>query len=169
MYSKIQKIMSRNKTKGNIGLAKKDTFLLFSPITLSIRISWVYWLSTTWYNIDGSQLMSWFDRYQLQLVYPTMEHHPARNLQHETFQITLDMFDQSRYLLHILHKSFFVFQLCCYLSWNYKAVYAKKHCLFSPIFNIKVATQEFTSFDKFFYCTLIWQLYKIVLNEVKDN
>ena len=31
--------------------------------------------------------------------------------------------------------------------------------LFSSIFNIKIATQKFTNFDKvFFKCTLIWQL-----------
>ena len=34
--------------------------------------------------------MSQFDRYQLHLVYLTMEHRPARNLQHETLQTTFD-------------------------------------------------------------------------------
>ena len=51
--------------------------------------------------------MSQFDRYQLQLVYLTMEHHPARNLQHETLQTTFDTFDQSQHLLHMLHKYVF--------------------------------------------------------------
>ena len=37
-----------------------------------------------WYNIDCSQLIPQLDCYQLQLVFMTMEHHPARNLQHET-------------------------------------------------------------------------------------
>ena len=31
-------------------------------------------------------------------------------------------------------------------------------CLFSSNFNIKMVTQKFTSFDKFFKCILIWQL-----------
>ena len=33
-----------------------------------IWIFWVYLLSPTWYNINCSQLMSWFDHYQFQLV-----------------------------------------------------------------------------------------------------
>ena len=34
-----------------------------------------------------------------------------------------------------------------------------KMLLFSSIFSIKMATQKFTNFDKFFFkCTLIWQL-----------
>ena len=43
--------------------------------------------------------MSRFDYYQLQLVYPTVDHYPARNLQHETSQTTFDKFDQSQHLL----------------------------------------------------------------------
>ena len=72
------------------------------------HLIWIFWvcrLSLAWYNVDHSQLMSRFDRYQLQLVYPTMEHCPARNLQHETSQTTFDTFDQSQHLFHILHKS----------------------------------------------------------------
>ena len=40
------------------------------------HLIWIFWvclLSPLWYNIDHSQLMSQFDSYQLQLVYPTME------------------------------------------------------------------------------------------------
>ena len=47
------------------------------------HLIWIFWvcrLSPTWYNVDCSQLMSRFDRYQLPLAYPTMEHGPARNL-----------------------------------------------------------------------------------------
>ena len=57
-------------------------------------------------NVDCYQLMSQFARYQLQLVYPPVEHCPARNLQHKTLQTTLDTFDQSQQLLHTLHKLF---------------------------------------------------------------
>ena len=108
-------------------LAKKFVFFhkikdTFSPITLLIWIFWVYWLSPTWCYIDCSWLMSWFDRYQLQLFYLTMEHHPSRYLQHAVSQITFDTFDQSQHLLHTLHKSFVcVFELRFYLSWNNKA------------------------------------------------
>ena len=74
------------------------------------HLIWIFWvcrLSPTWYNTDCSQFMSRFDRCQLQLVYPTLEHHPARNLQHKTSQTTCDMFNQSQHLLHTPHKSFF--------------------------------------------------------------
>ena len=60
-----------------------------------------------WYNVDWSQLMSSFDRCQLQLVYLTVEHQPERNLQQETSQTTCDTFNQSQHLLHTLHKSCF--------------------------------------------------------------
>ena len=47
------------------------------------------------FSIDCSHLISQFDFCELQLVYPTMEHHPVRNLQHKTLQTNFDMFDQS--------------------------------------------------------------------------
>ena len=53
---------------------------------------WKFWvcpLSPAWYNIDCSQLMTWFDHYQLLLVYLTMEYHLVRNLQCKTSQTTL--------------------------------------------------------------------------------
>ena len=74
-------------------------------------IFWVCQLSFIWYNVYCSQLMSWFDRYQLQLVYLTVEHHPVRNLQYETSQTNFDRFSQSQHLPHTPHTSFFVFQL----------------------------------------------------------
>ena len=96
-------------------LAGKDFWYL-------IWIFWLCWLSPKWRNVDCSQLMSWFDCYQLQLVYPTRKHGPGRNLQQETLQTSFDMFDQSQHLLHTLEKSFFlVFQLHFYFSWNNKA------------------------------------------------
>ena len=89
----------------------------FQPL---IWIFWVFQLSPMWYNVGCCQLMSRFDRCQRQLVYPTVEHRPARNLQHETSQTTFDTFDQSRHLLCTLHKPFYAFQLRFYLSWNNK-------------------------------------------------
>ena len=65
-----------------------------------------------------SQLMSQFDRYQLELVYLTVEHHLARNLQHRTSQTTFNTFNQSQHFLHTLDKSFFSH---FYLSYNNKA------------------------------------------------
>ena len=123
-----------------------------------IWIFWVCWLIPTWYNnIDCSQLMSWFDLYRLQLAYLTVEYHPVKYLQHGIWQTILDILDQSQNLLHTLHTSLFLFQLCFYLSWKPK--YAKM-LLFSSIFNIKMTTQKFTNFDKFFLkkCTVMWQL-----------
>ena len=70
---------------------------------------WVCWLSPKWRNVDCSQLMSWFDCYQLQLVYPTREPDPGRNLQQETLQTSFDLFDQSQHLRHTLEKSFLFF------------------------------------------------------------
>ena len=54
-------------------------------------IFWVCWLSPAWCNIDYSQL-SWFDRYQLQLVCQ-LEHSPVRNLQQEILQAAFDTID----------------------------------------------------------------------------
>ena len=57
------------------------------------HLIWMFWvcqLFPTWYNIDYSQLMSRFDRYQLQLVHPNMEHGPVIKIQHETSQTNFD-------------------------------------------------------------------------------
>ena len=78
-------------------------------VTLLTWIFWVCQLSPTWYNVSCSQLMSQIDSYQLQLVCPTMEHHPVRHLQHETLQTTFDTFGQSQHLLHTLHDVFLCF------------------------------------------------------------
>ena len=125
---------------------KEKTHFSFSQISLLIWIFWVCWLS---HNVDCSQLMSWFHCYQLQLVYLTVEQRSARNLWHKTSQTTFDMFDQSQHLLYTLQKSFFVFQLCFYFSWVIKCN-MPKCCIFSSIFNIKMAPQKFTNFAKFF-------------------
>ena len=111
--------------EGFIGLAKnvsvvffhkiKDTFFIFTNNFIDLDIVSMSAISCM-VNIDCSQVMSQFDCYQLQLVYPTMEHHPARNLQHKPLQTIFDTFDQSQHLLHTLHKSFFAFQLHFYLS-----------------------------------------------------
>ena len=58
--------------------------------------------------------MSGFDLYRLQLVFPTVEHHPARDLQRETLQTTVDMFCRSQHLLHTLHTSSFWHLSCIF-------------------------------------------------------
>ena len=60
---------------------KQKTHFSFSPITSLIWIFRIFGISTMWCNVDCSQLMSQFDHCQLQLVYPTTEHCPERNLQ----------------------------------------------------------------------------------------
>ena len=79
---------------------------------------YIGYVGYVWYNVVCSQLMSQFDGYQLQLVYPTVAHHPVRSLQQGTSR-TFDMFSQSQHFLHASHKSsffFFAFQLHFYLS-----------------------------------------------------
>ena len=122
-----------------------------------IWIFWVCQLSPMWYNIDWSQLMSWFDHYQLQLIYPTMENPPARNLHHETLQTTFDTFDHSQHLFCTLHN--FFLHISCVFTFLEIIKYNMPKCyIFSSIFNIKMATHKFTNFDGFFKYMLIWQL-----------
>ena len=125
------------------------------------RLIWVFWvcqLSPTWYNFACSQLMSRFDCYQLQLVYPAMEHCPARNLQHDTSQTTFDTFDESQNLLHTLHHLFLGFS-CVFTFLEIIKHTMSKLLLFFFHQYYKMATQKFTNFDKFFKkYTLIWQL-----------
>ena len=118
-------------------------------------IFWVCWLSPMWYNVVCSQLMSQFDGYQLQLVYPTVEHRPARTLQQGTSQ-TFDMFNQSRHFLHTTHKSFFFLHFSCIFTFlEIMKNNMLKMLLFSSIFNI----QKFTGFGKFLKkFMLLWQL-----------
>ena len=64
-------------------------------------------LSFAWYNIDYFQLMSWFEFYQLQLVYLTWEHCLARNFQRKSSKATFDtLISHSSFSMH---KTFFFF------------------------------------------------------------
>ena len=74
----------------------KDTFFIFTNNFIDLDI-----LSTgaiSHVKLHCSQLMSQLDCYQLQLVYLTIEHHPERNLQHETSQTTCDKFSHLKQL-----------------------------------------------------------------------
>ena len=106
---------------------------------------WIFWvcrLSPAWYNVDCSQFMSRFDRYQLQLVYPTVEHRLERNLQHETSQTTFDVFSHSisPYTAQI---SFLCFS---FVSTFLEIINHNMLKMFSSIFNFKMATQKFNNF-----------------------
>ena len=81
-----------------------------------------------------------------------MEHHPARNLQHEIFQTTIDMFDQSQHLLHTMQLCVCV---CVCISYIFSFLEIKQYVenvVFYSLFNIKMSTPKFTSFDKLFIC-----------------
>ena len=74
----------------------------------------------------------------------------------------------TQHLLHAVHKSFFAFR--CIFTF-FKTI--KHKCCISSIFNIKMAAQKFTNFDKLLMyadmTAITIQYNKIVLNEVKDN
>ena len=116
-------------------------------------------------SCDCSQLMSWFDHYQFQLVYLTIEtlskeKSPAWNYWH-----VWPVSAPSPFIAQIF---FFAVQLYFYLSWNNKAQYVKM-LLLSFIFNTNMATQKFKNFDFFkMHANFMSQSYKTVLNEVKD-
>ena len=69
----------------------KDTLFIFTNSFIDVDSLSVS-LCPMWCNVGCSQLRSRSDRCQLQLVSPTSEHRPARNLQPETSQTTFDIF-----------------------------------------------------------------------------
>lgn len=69
------------------------------------HLIWTSWLFPVFYNY--SQVISWFDHEQHQLVYQAMEYYLALNLMHKTWQTDFDAFSHC-YLLHELHKSPFL-------------------------------------------------------------
>ena len=115
-------------------------------------------------------LMSQFDCYQLQLVYPTVAHNPA-NLQHEILQTTFGMFSQSQHILHTLQRSFLYFS-CIFIFLEIIKHNMLKMLLFSSLVNIKMSTQKSTVKKKNLHVDMTAvtiQSNKIVLNEVKEN
>ena len=81
----------------------KDTYFIFTNNFIDLDILSMSAVSRV---VCWSQLIPRFDHYQLQLIYLIVEHHPVRNLQHETSQTTFDSFIQLQHLLHTQHKSF---------------------------------------------------------------
>ena len=101
-------------------------------------------------------MISQFHCYWFQLVYLTLEHHPAGNLQHEILQTTIDMFDQSQHLLHTMQLFFF---FCVCISYTFSFLELKQYVenvAFNSLFNIKMSTPKFTSFDKLFVCFFLF-------------
>ena len=129
-------------------------------------------LPPTQHNVDCSQLMSCFDRYQLQLTYPTVKHRPARNLQHKILQTTSNMFLQSQHLLHTLHKSFFfcfifVFTFLEIIKHNMLQFFLPSSILKRLHNNSPILVKFFKTHADMIVATT--QSNKTVLNEVKDN
>ena len=128
-------------------------------------------ISPMWYNIDCSQLMSWFDFnnwctqpwsivqrevYSMKLCKPLLTY----SISHSTFSIH--------------YTNLFLRFSCIFTFLEVIKHKMPKMLLFSSIFNIKIATQKFTSFNVFFlnahwYDSCHIQSNKIVSNEVKDN
>ena len=146
-------------TKNSFFLCKrKDTFS-FSQLTLLFSLFWVCRVFPAWCNVDCSQLMSWFDRSQLQLGYLLEERHPARNLPHHSVRHST---------FSILHTSFFALLLRFYLSWNNQAQYAKDDVYFPPSSILKWLHKNspiLISFS-FFKCMLIGQLSQYSLTKL---
>ena len=118
--------------------------------------------------------MSQFDHCQLQLVYLIVEKRPTRTLQHETLQTTFDMFSLSQYLLHILHKSFFV---CFSCVFTFLEIIRHNMLKILHIFShlqYKNGYKKSPILGRFFLMhadktAVTMQSKKTVLNEVKDN
>ena len=101
------------------------------------------------YNTDCSQLMSWFDCYQLQLVTRLWS-----IVQREISSLKL----RKPLLTHSISHSTFSTH-CTNLFWHFSCVFAFLEIIKSNMskmlhiffyFNIKMATQKFTNFGKFF-------------------
>ena len=106
-----------------------------------------------WYNIYCSQLISWFDHHQLQLLYSIMEDCPVRNFQTKLHKPLLThLISYSTFFIQgSLHFSF-IFTFLEIIKYNMMKV-----LLFSSTLNLKLAIQQFTNFGKFsIKCTLIW-------------
>ena len=129
-----------------IGLAKKSgtffpwnkrQFFSFSPITSLIWIFWVCRLSPAidfrWVEARGAakHLPMHKTAPQQRIIWPKCQQYQ------EILQTTLNIFNQSQHLLHILHKSGVFF-----------GIIHQKCCVSSSIFSIKMAA-KFTNFDGF--------------------
>ena len=110
----------------------KINIFKFSPVTFLIQIFWEHWLSAAisfqWVvgRAAAEHLPMHKPASQQRIIWPKCQE------DQETSQTTFDMFNQAQYLLHTLHKQFFVFQLHFYHSWNNKAQYAKNVAYFLP-------------------------------------
>ena len=96
--------------------------------------TWVYWLSLVWYNIDYSQWMYWFDWYQFQLIYLTMEQSPAQNFidhywhVHSTFSYTAQISLHFSYVFCCYSVTMSCPTLCNSMDWSIPG-FPVLHCL----------------------------------------
>ena len=113
------------------------------------HLIWLFWvcqISLSWYNIDYFQCFNlitinfnwcaWVGSIIQQEISSMKLHKPLL-----THSITSPY--TSPYLLHTLHKSFFL-HFCC--IFTFLEITQHNMLLFSSIFNIKMATQKFTNF-----------------------
>ena len=139
----------------------------FSLITLLIKIFWVCQLSPEWYNVDCSQLMSWFDGYWLQLLYLMWS-----IIQWEISSMKLRKPLFFWHIWSVISPSTFSIHFK-YLSWNNKEWSAKNVAHFLLYSILKWFHKNFTNFDFLKIHTdttaVTIQSNKIVSNEFKDN
>ena len=148
----------------------KSTFFIFTSNFIDLDILSTLAISSM---VElCSQLMSQFDHYQLQLVYLTMEHHPVRNLQHETSKPFLT--GSISHCISSIHWTNLFLCFSCiftFLEIIKHNMPTMMHIFFH--FSIKMATQKFTNFDFFLMqsdkTAVVIQSNKIVSNEVKDS
>ena len=124
----------------------------FPPITLLIWIFLVCQLSLVWYNVDCSQLM-----FQFVTINFNWSPQLGSNVQQEISNTKLhkplltQLIDHITFSVHCLNLFLCVSTFLQIIEHNMLKV-----LLFSSIFNIKMAIQKFTNFDKFFFkCMLI--------------
>ena len=73
--------------------------------------------------------------------------------------IGIQSWNQDRELyVHNFLNFIYLFFLRLSCIFTFLGIICQKCCVSSSIFNINMAAQKFTNFDKFFKCTLIWQL-----------
>ena len=142
-----------------------------------IYIFGVCQLSPTWYNVDCSQLMFWMFLIDLITINFNCSTRLWSIIQREIASVKL----RKPLLTHSISHS--IFTHCTSLFFCFSCVLTfleiikhnmLKMCVFSSIFNIKMATQIFTNFDKNFLMhtdmtAVTIQSNKIVSSELKTT
>ena len=121
---------------------------------------WIFWvcrLSPTLYNIDRSQCLNLIAINSTGLPNcgaSSSERFAAQNFANHFWHVRVSHSTFSTHCTNLFLRFSCVFTFLEIIKHN-----MPKMLFFSSIFNIKMATEKFTNFDKsFFKCTLIWQL-----------